>query len=301
MNNRAALPIIVVLALAVGYLIGTRRQDEKRETVIRELVVRDRNQPAASPEPAVDGDNVLRRTERSVLIEDAKPAPRLWQRDEDARKAATGSDPKRLPETGPTLAETPPARDDVGFPKPLFVGNVRKTTPLFFEDPRTYGGSITLPRPERLVSRGKPVKSSAPDPIIGEFPMLDDGIKNGTDGTWIELVGGSQWVQIDLQSLHVIEAICVWHYFESPRVYRDVVVTVSEDADFKAPVIVFNNDADGSSGLGRGNDPYYLETHYGLVLDGINITGRYVRLYSAGNLDNGMNHYVEAEVYGARP
>lgn len=301
MNNRAALPIIVVLALAVGYLIGTRRQDEKRETVIRELLVRDRNQPAVAPDEPPDHDHVLRRTERSVLIEDAKPSPRLWQRDEDARKAGTGSDPKRLPETGATLAETPPARDDVGFPKPLFVGNVRKTTPLFFEDPRTYGGSITLPRPERLVSRGKPVTSSDRDPLIGELPMINDGIKTGTDDTWIELAGGPQFVQIDLQVMHKIEAICVWHYFETPRVYRDVVVSVSEDSDFKTPVIVFNNDADGSSGLGRGNDPYYLETHYGLVLDGINVTGRYVRLYSAGNLDNGMNHYVEAEVYGTRP
>ena len=115
----------------------------------------------------------------------------------------------------------------------------------------------------------------------------------------MELAPGLQWVQIDLQQRAVIDAIALWHYPATPRVYHDVVVQVSDDPDFRTGVTtVFNNDYDNSSGLGAGRDMEYVEDYRGRVIETGGAAGRYVRLYSAGNIDNDQNHYVEVEVYG---
>jgi hypothetical protein len=34
------------------------------------------------------------------------------------------------------------------------------------------------------------------------------------------------------------------------------------------------------------------------LIDAKGVKGRYVRLYSAGNTSNKMNHYIEVEVWG---
>ncbi len=94
----------------------------------------------------------------------------------------------------------------------------------------------------------------------------------------------------------------VWHYHSQPRVYRDVIVQVSDDKDFlRGVTTVFNNDHDNSAGLGIGTDKEYIETSEGRLIDPKGARGRYVRLYSNGNTSNDLNHYVEVEIYGMPP
>ncbi len=129
--------------------------------------------------------------------------------------------------------------------------------------------------------------------------MVTDGEKSGGDGYFIELGPGPQWVQIDLGAPHPLAAIVAWHYHSQARVYRDVVVQVSDDAAFKTGVTtVYNNDHDNSSKLGAGKDKEYIEVAEGRLFDPKGVKARYVRLYSNGNTTNDLNHYVEVEVYG---
>jgi hypothetical protein len=110
---------------------------------------------------------------------------------------------------------------------------------------------------------------------------------------------GLQSVTIDLEATHTIYAIQIWHWLKFRRVYRDLIVQVSEDPDFiKGVRTVFNNDMDHSGGLGVGDDRHYIETRYGKLIDAAGATGRYVRFYSNGNSVNEFNHYIEVEVYG---
>jgi len=143
------------------------------------------------------------------------------------------------------------------------------------------------------------VTSSDRQPVIGELSYLTDGEKSGEDGYFVELGPGPQWVQIDLKEASSLQAIIVWHYHSQARVYRDVVVQVSEDKDFiNGVVTLFNNDHDNTLGLGAGRDREYIETYEGKLIDGRGTRARYVRLWSNGNTSNDMNHYVEVEVYG---
>ena len=43
---------------------------------------------------------------------------------------------------------------------------------------------------------------------------------------------------------------------------------------------------------------HYVETAEGKLIDAKGVQGRYVRLYSKGNNNNDLNHYIEVEVYG---
>ena len=115
----------------------------------------------------------------------------------------------------------------------------------------------------------------------------------------MELGPGVQWVQIDLGKSSEIWAVVVWHFHSEPRVYRDVVIQISDDPDFIQNVkTVFNNDHENQAGLGIGKDLEYIETYDGRPFAVKGVKGRYVRLYSNGNTSNQMNHYTEVEVYG---
>ena len=114
---------------------------------------------------------------------------------------------------------------------------------------------------------------------------------------------GRQWVQIDLGKRTDIHAVAIWHSFEKARVYHGVVVQISDDPRFQKGVkTIFNNDFANSHGLGSGKDQEYIDDNRGKLIDakekGQPIKGRYVRLYSNGNTENDMNHYVEVEVHG---
>ncbi len=186
------------------------------------------------------------------------------------------------------------------LPKPMFIGTPRNIRSANLEPvtgkPR---GPFLVPAGTRLLSLKKPVTASDMQPVIGEVGFVTDGEKSGEDGYFVEFGPGKQWVQIDLREPVNLQAILVWHYHSQARVYRDVIVQVSDDRDFVSAVTtLFNNDHDNSSGLGIGKDKEYIETNEGKLIDGKGIKARYVRLYSNGNTANDMNHYVEVEIYG---
>jgi hypothetical protein len=109
---------------------------------------------------------------------------------------------------------------------------------------------------------------------------------------------GTEWVQVDLGQKATIYAVLLWHSHAEARVYRDVIVQVSDDPDFLEAETVFNNDYDNSSGMGIGSQLGYVETSEGKLIDCQGFKGRYVRLYSKGNHIDDKNHYTEVEVFG---
>lgn len=185
-----------------------------------------------------------------------------------------------------------PAPLFVGTPVPLNIGNLEPPT-------RGKRPDFYVPAGTRNLALNKKVTSSDSDPDVGSLDMVVDGDKDGNDGSWIELGPGKQWVQIDLARRASIYAIIVWHFHSQARVYRDVVVQVSDDPTFRNGVTtVFNNDIHNELGLGAGHDMNYIETYQGKLMDAKGVAGRYVRLYSNGNTSNKLNHYIEVEVWG---
>ena len=191
---------------------------------------------------------------------------------------------------------------EIKLPQPLFL-----TTPKNIPQNEHMEKYNEKPRPPIMVPADcttnlalkKPVTSSDTMPIIGELNLLTDGDKDGKEGSFVELAPGKQWAQIDLGSPCLLYAIVFWHFHGEARVYHDVVVQISDDADFIQNVqTVYNNDFDNSSGLGVGKDLEYIEDNRGKLVEMKGLKGRYVRLYSSGNTSNDMNHYIEVEVYG---
>lgn len=194
-------------------------------------------------------------------------------------------------------ADTAPLK--VEYPKPLFAGTPRPISLANLEPAGTKRPDIMVPAGTTLLSKDKKVTSSDSLPVIGELSFLTDGDKSGIDGAYVELGPGTQWVQVDLGASAKIAAVAVWHFHSQARVYHDVVIQISDDAEFKKGVTtIFNNDDDNSSKLGKGSDKAYVETNHGRVLDAKGTTGRYVRLYSNGNTSDELNHYCEVEVFG---
>lgn len=186
------------------------------------------------------------------------------------------------------------------LPKPMFIGtpkNIR--TPNLEKITGKKRKPFYVPAGTKKISSGKPVTGSDSEPVIGEMDMVTDGEKSGEEGYFVEFGPGVQYVQVDLQGNFFLHAVLVWHYHTQPRVYRDVVVQVSDDPDFVKDVkTIFNNDHDNSAGLGIGRDKEYIEVNEGRLIDSKGVKCRYIRLYSSGNTSNDMNHYVEVEIYG---
>jgi hypothetical protein len=187
---------------------------------------------------------------------------------------------------------------ELELPKPLFAG-----TPKSIKTPnlerKTVVPEIMVPSGTVNLAAGKDVTSSDDFPVIGELEYVTDGDKEGSDGSYVELGPGVQWVQIDLGEAKTIYAVALWHYHAQARAYRDVIVQVADDADFIENVqTVFNSDHDNSAGLGVGKDKEYIETNKGKLIDAKGIKGRFVRLYSNGSTGSDMNHYIEVEVFG---
>ena len=190
----------------------------------------------------------------------------------------------------PLKTELPPELIE-GTPKPMNVPNLVQAP--------TKAPEFLVPAGTELLSKGKKVTSSDENPIIGSLDLVTDGDKEAGEGYFVELLDGTQWVQIDLEKSAAVSAIWLWHFHSQKRAYNDVVIQVSDDATFKTGVTtVYNNDYDDSSKLGKGSDNPYVESRFGLIADGKGAKGRYVRLYSKGNTSNEMNHYIEVEVYG---
>ena len=188
---------------------------------------------------------------------------------------------------------------EIELPEPFFGG-----TPIDYWSPNLEPEDFKdrppfmAPGGTRLVSKDKNVESSEV-PLHGTLKQITDGDKDYARSSTVELPGDLQWVQIDLEEDYELYAIVVWHFHEGKRVYFDIVVQVSNDAEFGDDVtLVYNNDHDNSSGLGAGEDKEYQESYQGRLMDAKGVSGRYVRLYSSGNTADDFNHYVEVEVYG---
>jgi hypothetical protein len=187
----------------------------------------------------------------------------------------------------------------VEMPKPLFAGTPRPISLANLEPANAKRPDIMVPAGTKLLSKGKKVTSSDSLPVIGELSFITDGDKTGIDGAYVELGPNTQWVQVDLGESAAVAAVAVWHFHSQARVYHDVVIQISDDAEFKKGVTtIFNTDDDNSSKLGKGKDLSYVETNNGRVLAAKGAKGRYVRLYSNGNTSDELNHYCEVEVFG---
>ena len=190
----------------------------------------------------------------------------------------------------PLTTEFPPELIE-GTPKPMNVPNLVQAP--------NKAPEFLVPEGTTLLSKGKKVTSSDANPIIGDLTLVTDGDKEAGEGYFVELLDGTQWVQIDLEKSAALSAIWLWHFHSQKRAYNDVISQVSDDAEFKTGVTtIYNTDYDDSSKLGKGADSPYVESRFGLLADAKGAKGRYVRLYSNGNTSNEMNHHIEVEVFG---
>ncbi len=139
------------------------------------------------------------------------------------------------------------------LPPPLFVGRRRPSMcPILSPPMRGKRPDFYVPAGTINLAKNKKVTSSDNNPDVGTLDMIDDGDKDGDEGSWVELGPGKQWVQIDLARKANIYAVLVWHFHSQARVYRDVVVQVSDDPMFKSGVTtIFNNDFSQRTGPGR--------------------------------------------------
>ena len=209
------------------------------------------------------------------------------------------------------------AQMQLELPPPAFIGTPKNDKHKVNIDP-IRRGKRRKPYviPAGLVNvADKCIVTSSDNPFLGHLNMVTNGDKDYTEGTFVDLAGGKQWIQIDLKHKHDVFAIMIWHKHDMPTVYRDVVIQISNDPNFKQDVLtVFNNDDDNSSGLGAGADFEYYESDEGELVaktSGVDVQGRkrvteslgrarYVRLWSNGSIDNEYNHYTEVEVF-AKP
>src|ERR1700690_705075 len=119
------------------------------------------------------------------------------------------------------------------LPSPLFVGTpVPLNVPNL--EPPTKGKrpDFMVPASTLNLAKGKKVTASDNNPVVGTLDLVTDGDKAGDEGSWVELGPGKQWVQIDLAKSANIYALLIWHFHAQARVYRDVVVQVSNDPTF---------------------------------------------------------------------
>jgi hypothetical protein len=188
-------------------------------------------------------------------------------------------------------------------PKPGYEG-----TPANFDNiPNLEKGAIRARGPflappgVKNIAKGKPVTSSEKDPLIGDLTMVTDGDATQVDGNCVELGPGVQWVQIDLGAPQEIYGVLISHYFQR-RVYFSTIVQTADDAAFTRNVQTwFNNDMNNRVKQGAGKDKNYVDTNEGKLVDTKGVIARFVRLYSAGNSSNDMNHYIEVNVFGRPP
>ena len=234
--------------------------------------------PALCAVSALAFNSCGKKTETTTAAADGSAAPA-------AAAASTGT-----PGGVPLTTELPPELIE-GTPKPMNVPNLVQAP--------SKAPEFLVPAGTALLSKGKKVTSSDDNPIIGSLDLVTDGDKQAGEGYFVELLDGLQWVQIDLEKTSDISAVWLWHFHSQKRAYNDVIVQISDDAEFKTGVTtLFNNDYDESAKMGKGADAPYVESRFGKLVDGKGTKGRYVRLYSSGNTSNEMNHYIEVEVFG---
>ena len=190
------------------------------------------------------------------------------------------------------------------LPAPMFVGTPQDSPAGTDVEPPS-----GKPRPPLMVP--KDVKNLAPAAKIScsdsnatpdTLAKITDGRKDAVDSNIVLLRKGAQFVQFDLGAAYELYAVVIWHAHDAPKVYRDVIVQVADDAGFTQNArTLFNNDKNNSSGLGAGTDREYYETHEGKLVEVKGVAARWVRLYSRGNTESVLNEYTEVEIYGRPP
>ena len=185
-----------------------------------------------------------------------------------------------------------PAPAFKGTPKDLVVDP--DVEPLS-DQPRP---AMMVPKGLTNLAKGQPVSSST-GTTGASINKVVDGDKEAYDTSAFLMKKGTQWVQVDLGKSCEIFAVVIWHAHDVVKIYRDVIVQVSDDPEFATGVTtLYNNDRDNSSGLGAGKDREYFETAEGRLVDAKGVRGRYVRSISKGSTDSALNERVEIEVYG---
>jgi hypothetical protein len=205
---------------------------------------------------------------------------------------------------GASAAEEKLAPAPIKIPKPAYVGTPKNVPPGVVKPSGKPRPDVMWPEGAVNLALKKTVTSSDKEPIIGNVAQVTDGDKEATEGSYVELGPGVQWVQIDLGASHAIYGLAMWHDFGAMRYCRGVIVQISDDPTFKSNVTtLYNNDIEGKvtdAHAGIGKDKEYLEHYAGKVIQAAGQRARYVRLYSNGSNDSDNNHYVEVEVYGVK-
>lgn len=167
-------------------------------------------------------------------------------------------------------------------------------------EPEDFGDRppFLAPKGTVVISRNKPISSSAPPINNGELSKINDGNKECDLESLVVLPDGKQWVQIDLCETYEIFAILIWHRHDEKTVCFDVKVQLSNDSTFKnQPATVFNNSYDFDK-VENGPDKYYFDGYQGRLIDAMGSPGQYVRCYSNGSFWYENNPYIEVEVWG---
>ena len=259
----------------------TPAQSESTETTIVEEKSVAEETPAVETQAVAEVEEVK---EEKAEVTKEEPSKAVTETKEEPKQEEAEVKLKKLTTSIPPVSV-------VGTPAPIKVPNL-KAKPV-------KAPSLQVPENTKLLSKGKTVTSSDDFPIIGELSLITDGEKEAGEGYFVELLDGLQWVQIDLEKSSTLEAVWVWHYHSQDRAYHDVIIQVSDDAEFSSGVTtIFNNDYDNSASLGKGSDKPYVESNFGMLVNAKKAKGRYVRLYSNNNSATEANNYIEVEVYG---
>jgi hypothetical protein len=288
-HGKFNLSLLIVALVALGLLVFacSKKESSEQSTTTPQTEQPAAETPAATTTPAEAAPAETQPAAAPTTAETEAAQP--------AAKEATSE-----PAPAMAAAEMKMAPIEIKLPKPMFIGTPQNLQVPRLEKPLGKARPPFLaPEGTTNLALGKPVKSSDEAPVIGELKMVTDGDNEAGDGSYVELGPFEQHVTIDLGKKSNIYAILVWHYHKQPRVYFDVVVQVADDANFTTNVAtLYNNDFDNSLKKGAGSDNNYVETSEGRLIDAKGVQGRYVRLYSNGNSNDDLNHYIEVAVYG---
>ena len=188
-----------------------------------------------------------------------------------------------------------PAPHSSGTPKEVKSDNLEPDP-----GPGKYRPPIMVPAgfDKKLTTEETKVTTSE-EAVTGENESVVDGDKTPDATCMRKLPGGLQWVQLDLGAEKTVSAVCVWHDQGDDRVYKDVIVQLSNDEKFAKDVTtIFNNDHDNTAKLGKGADKEYRERNDGRPIDGKLTKARSVWCYSNGSSSEPVNNYIEIEVFG---